>query len=100
MALTELNLVTIITERIFRDDIIEEIKSLGAKGYTLSDTTGAGTRGVRASDWEGKNVKIEVVVNQEVSEKIIDAIANKYFEDYSVIAYTHPVNVVRGDKYI
>ena len=100
MALTELNLVTIITERIFRDDIVEEIKSLGATGYTLSDTTGAGSKGVRASDWEGKNVKIEVLVNQEVSDKIINAVAEKYFEDYSVIAYVHPVQVVRGDKYL
>ena len=100
MALTELNLVTIITERIFRDDIVEEIKSLGATGYTLSDTTGAGSKGVRASDWEGKNVKIEVLVNQEVSNKIINAVAEKYFEDYSVIAYVHPVQVVRGDKYL
>ncbi len=100
MALTELYLVTIITERIFRDDIIEEIKSFGATGYTLTDTTGAGSRGVRASDWEGKNVKIEVVVNKEVGDKIIDAVADKYFENYSVIAYVYPVRVVRGDKYI
>ena len=100
MALTELFLVTIITERIFRDDIIDQVKSLGASGYTLSDTTGAGSRGVRASDWEGKNVKIEVVVNKEVGDKIIDAIAKQYFENYSVIAYIHPVQVVRGDKYV
>lgn len=54
MKLTELFLVTIITERIFRDDIITDIKELGATGYTLTDTTGEGSRGVRASDWEGK----------------------------------------------
>ncbi|MCG8372500.1 MAG: hypothetical protein MI700_03165 [Balneolales bacterium] len=100
MALTELFLVTIITERILRDDIIKQIKELGATGYTLSDTTGEGSRGVRASDWEGKNVKIEVVVSKEVGDKIIDVVANTYFENYSVITYAFPVNVVRGDKYI
>ncbi|MBO6535177.1 MAG: hypothetical protein JJ966_03070 [Balneolaceae bacterium] len=100
MKLTELFLVTIITERIFRDDIITDIKELGATGYTLTDTTGEGSRGVRASDWEGKNVKIEVVVNKEVGDKIIDIVAEKYFENYSVIAYAYPVKVVRGNKYI
>lgn len=100
MKLTELFLVTIITERIFRDDIISDIKELGATGYTLTDTTGEGSRGVRASDWEGKNVKIEVVVNKEVGDKIIDIVAEKYFENYSVIAYAYPVKVVRGNKYI
>lgn len=100
MALTELFLVTIITERIFRDDIIADIKSMGASGYTLTDTTGEGSRGVRASDWEGKNVKIEVVANKEVGDKIIEAVAKQYFENYSVIAYAYPVKVVRGDKYV
>lgn len=100
MKLTELYLVTIITERIFRDDILEKIKELGATGYTLTDATGEGSRGVRASDWEGKNVKIEVVASKEVGNSIIDFIADIYFENYSVIAYAYPVNVVRGEKYI
>lgn len=100
MKLTELFLVTIITERIFRDDILDKIKELGAKGYTLTDATGEGSRGVRASDWEGKNVKIEVVVSNEVGNSIIDFIADVYFENYSVIAYAYPVSVVRGEKYI
>ncbi len=100
MKLTELFLVTIITERYFRDDIIEKLKELGAKGYTLTDTTGEGSRGLRASDFEGKNVKIEVVVSKDVGNAIIDFIADVYFENYSVIAYAYPVKVVRGDKYI
>ncbi|GAB5408426.1 MAG: hypothetical protein BalsKO_07910 [Balneolaceae bacterium] len=100
MKLTELFLVTIITERIFRDDILEKIKELGATGYTLIDATGEGSRGVRASDWEGKNVKIEIVASKEVGNSIIDFIADVYFENYSVIAYAYPVNVVRGEKYI
>lgn len=100
MKLTELFLVTIITERIFRDEILKKVKELGATGFTLSDTTGEGSRGIRASDWEGKNVKIEVVASSEVGNNIIDYIANVYFENYSVIAYAHPVSVVRGEKYI
>ncbi len=100
MPLTELFLVTIITERIFRDEILEKIKELGAKGYTLTDATGEGSRGIRASDWEGKNVKIETVVSREVGNKIIDYIADHYFENYAVITYAWPIKVVRGDKYI
>lgn len=100
MKLTELFLVTIITERIFRDEILEKVKELGATGYTLIDATGEGSRGVRASDWEGKNVKIEVVASKEVGNSIIDFIADVYFENYSVIAYAYPVSVVRGEKYV
>jgi nitrogen regulatory protein P-II 2 len=100
MDLKELTLVTIITERLLRDDIIEIIKALGVTGYTLSDTTGEGSRGIRASDWEGKNVKIEVIVTEERANKIIEKISDDYFENYAVVAYTQQVKVVRGQKYI
>lgn len=100
MKLQELFLVTIITERFFRDEILKKVKELGAKGYTLTDATGEGSRGIRASDWEGKNVKIEIVASREVGNNIIDYIADAYFENYAVIAYAYPVSVVRGEKYI
>ncbi len=100
MSLTELFLVTIISERILKDEILEKIEELGAKGYTMTDASGEGSRGIRASSWEGKNLKIETVVSREVGNKIIDFIADSYFENYAVITYAHPVKVVRGDKYI
>jgi len=100
MKLTELFLVTIVTERILRDDIISLIKEQGSKGHTITDTTGEGSRGTRVSDFEGKNVKIETVVSRDVGNKIIDVISEAYFENYAVIVYANPVKVVRGDKYI
>mgnify|MGYP001250687719 FL=1 len=100
MELRELTLVTIITERLLRDEIIDRLKETGVSGYTLTDTTGEGSRGIRASDWEGKNVKIEVIANHDMATKIIQQISNKYFENYAVVAYTQKVNVVRGEKYM
>lgn len=100
MKLTELFLVTIVSERILMDELIELVSKNGAKGYTTTDVDGEGSRGTRVSDFEGKNIKIEVVVSREVGNKIIDQIAEHYFENYAVIVYAHPVKVVRGDKYI
>lgn len=100
MELVELQNVTIISERFLKDDIIRIIKNHNAKGYTLTDVSGEGSRGIRASEWEGKNVKIETVVSAAAAERIIQAISDHYFENYAVIAYTQPVSVVRGKKYI
>ena len=99
MALQDFYLITIVSERILRDEILSLVKELGAKGYTLTDVTGEGSRGIRASDWEGKNVKIEMVVNKEVGNSIIEAVSERYFEHYAVIVYAQTVQVVRGDKY-
>jgi nitrogen regulatory protein PII len=100
MPLVTLRLVTIITERVLEERIKRELRTLGARGYTLTNVAGDGQRGVRSTDWEGRNLKIETVVAPEVAERILDHVAERYFEHYAVIAYVQSVDVKRGDKYV
>ena len=91
--------MTVVSERLLKDDIIELMKEEGAKGFSITDSVGEGSRGVHASDWEGRNVKIESIVHDETAKRILKRIAEDYFEDYAVIAYTYPVTVVREQKF-
>ncbi len=95
-----LKLVTIVAERILEDRLLRKILELGAKGYTLTQAAGKGSRGVRASEWEGPDTKIETLVSEEVAEKIVDHVADTYFEHYAVIVYVQDAAVIRGDKYV
>ena len=88
---TTLKLVTIITERILEKRLLTLVEESGAKGYTLSQVTGRGSRGVRSSEWAGPDTKIEALVNAEVADYIV--------EHYAVIVYVLDANVVRGEKY-
>lgn len=100
MQLIKLKRVTIISERILKDEIIELIKQKGAKGFTITDVEGEGSRGIRATEWEGKNVKVETIVSDGTADEITKAVSDDYFENYAVIVYVSGVHVVRGDKYI
>lgn len=100
MELVKAKLITIIAERLLRKEITAMLKAKGATGYTQSDAMGEGSRGIRASDWEGRNVKIETIVSAKVAPLIMDAISDSYFENYAVIVYVKDVEVMRGDKYI
>lgn len=100
MKTTTLKLVTIVTERILEDRILRKMIELGAKGYTLTQATGKGSRGVRASEWEGPDTRIEALVSSEVAGGIIEYIADNLFEHYAVIVYVQDAEVVRGDKYV
>lgn len=100
MHTTPLKLVTIITERILEDRLLRMLDALGAKGYTLTQATGRGSRGVRASEWEGPDARIESLVSPAVADAIVEHIAEKYFEHYAVIVYVQDAEVVRGDKYL
>lgn len=100
MHTTTLKLVTIITERILEDRLLRTIVKLGARGYTLTQATGKGSRGVRASEWEGPDTRIETLVSPSVAEAIVANLAENFFEHYAVIVYVQDAEVVRGEKYI
>lgn len=100
MSLVDLKLITIVSERILKNQIIKKIQECGAKGYTMVEATGEGSRGIRASEFEGRNVKIEIIASNEVASKIFQVIRAEYFENFAVIVYSQDVKVVRGDKYI
>lgn len=95
-----LKLVTIVAEAVLEDRLIQEIRQLGARGYSISHVRGEGSRGVRASEWEGRNIKLETIVSEPVAGRIMEHLAAHYFALYAVIAYVMDVEVVRGEKYI
>ncbi|MBL9152627.1 MAG: hypothetical protein JNK37_09090 [Verrucomicrobiales bacterium] len=91
--------VTVIAERVLRDDLLDLLKELGATGWTLTAVEGEGTRGIRASEWEGRNVQIDTIVSPDLAERLMDEIGRRYFADWSLIIYAADVDVMRGEKY-
>ena len=100
MRTTALKLVTIVAEAVLEDRLAREIKGLGARGYTITEARGSGSRGIRASEWEGKNVRIETLVSPEVADRLLEHLAAHYFEHFAVVAFVENVEVVRGEKYV
>lgn len=100
MTAADLVLVTIVAERVLEGRLTEMVTGAGATGYTVTDTRGEGSRHVGSHTFEGRNVKIETVVSGEVAERILTLVAEGYFVHYGIIAYTTPVTVVRGEKYV
>jgi nitrogen regulatory protein P-II 2 len=92
--------MTIVAERVLRDRLLQLIREEGATGHTLIAVEGEGSRGVRASEFEGRNVQIDTIVAPEVCERIFERLAERYFEAYAVIAYAVDVEVLRGEKFV
>lgn len=92
-------LVTIIAEPVLEPRIRQELRKLGASGFTVVEGRGEGSRALHAAEIPGINVRIETIVPPEVAERIVTHMATNYFTDYEVIAYLSDVQVVRGEKY-
>ena len=55
-------LVTIITEAVLESELTRQLEQLGARGYTITEARGKGSRGVRDAGWdEVRNIRIEVI---------------------------------------
>lgn len=94
-----LSKLTIVAERLLKDRIIDLIRKEGATGYTLAAVEGEGSRGVRASDWEGRNVQIDTIVGPATADAILEKLAEDYFDDFAIIAWVMDVVVLRGSKF-
>jgi nitrogen regulatory protein PII len=91
--------VTIVAEALLEDRLLRDLRGLGSRGFTITETRGEGSRGTRAADFEGPNIRIETIVSHAVADAIVTHVAEHYFEHYAVIAWVEDVEVVRGDKY-
>lgn len=100
MQTTPLTLLTVIAEAILKGRLIEEFTRAGAKGHTLTECEGSGSRHRRVGEILGANIKLETIVSATVADKLLDRLANEYFPKFAVIAYLSPVSVVRGEKYV
>jgi nitrogen regulatory protein PII len=99
MKTTPMKRVTIVGDNALVHSIVKEIHDLGATGYTYTVVHGEGARGTRPSHWEGPNGKIEVIATSALAQRILEHIAQTYFEHYGVIAFLDDVEVLRGDKF-
>jgi nitrogen regulatory protein PII len=100
MRTVTLRKITIVAEALLEERIRREVRACGARGFTVAEVRGEGSRGVRASEWEGGNVRIETLVSPEVADRILAHVAEAYFAHHAVVAWVEDVEVVRGEKYV
>jgi len=100
MSSTPLKMVVIVAEPVLESRLVTEIRELGAKGFSIVEGRGEGSRHAHATDLPGSNVRIETIVSDDVADRIMQHVSEHYFAHYSFIAYVTDVVVARGAKYI
>lgn len=88
-------LLTIISETVLKDRIIQLLKGNSVSGYTISQVQGEGGHGKRLGDIAGYNTNIEIktLVSPEVSDAILLAIKKNHGE-HALIAFRQNVEAL------
>jgi len=93
-------LLTIITEQRIEKEILTVIKTLGAHGYTITDARGEGSRGVRGGSWvDAANIRIEIVCEGDVAERIAQNLQKDYYSNYAMILFMADIQTMRDEKF-
>jgi nitrogen regulatory protein P-II 2 len=98
-ALADFKKITIVAEAVLLDPIKREVIAAGATGMTIASVEGQGTRGLGATTLDGENVRIETIVEPAAAEALMARLADKFFENYAVIAWMNDVKVMRSEKF-
>ena len=100
MNLNRTKLVVLVCEEALEAIIVPEMLAAGARGYTVSEARGRGSRGVQDARWLlASNVRIEILCNEEVARRIVETIVTKYSDNFALVVYTLDVETIRGDKF-
>lgn len=100
MKTVPLSLLTVIAESVLKERLIHDLRTAGARGFTITDAEGEGSRQRRVGDILGANIRLETIVAPEVADRLLQILATDYFERFAVVAYLSTVSVIRGEKYV
>jgi len=92
-------LVTIISEPVVSRELVALAKTLGASGFTSSDVRGEGSGDRASGEVPDEKIKIEIVVDSVLAEKLMKEVAKQYFKNYSVIIYSSEIQIMRPEKF-
>ena len=93
-------LLVIIGEAALEKFLVRDIIGFGAHGYTIADVRGGGEHGTRDAEWEGsRSIRMEVICEHAVAEKIVEHVIAHYAKNFSLSLYVSDVGVIRKDKY-
>jgi nitrogen regulatory protein PII len=93
-------LLTITCEILAQKNVIDILGKHHISGYTFYEVSGSGAKGIRGQGFQSeKNIKIEVILQEEKLFDVLEEIARTLFSDYAIITYVSDVGVIRMEKF-
>lgn len=88
-------LITIIAESILKEKLCKLALEAGASGYTISECSGCGKKGIRSGMMDmDKNVRVEILARPEIAEIILSNVEQRFAPNYALTLFTQTVNAL------
>jgi len=93
--------LTVTCEILAQKNVIDILTKHNITGYTTYEVDGNGTKGLRGQGLKNeKNVKVEVIMQEDKLQDIVEEIARTLFTNFAVVLYVSDVGVLRTEKFV
>lgn len=98
-------LIAIMTEKVFKEEIIDLLEKENVKGYTIFEGGGSGSFHQYVSQHssmmdEFKIIKLEAIIGDaEVAERIATKLVNDFFKEKPGVVSLSDVEIFRAQKF-
>lgn len=94
-------LLTLVAEAALEPSRVKDLERLGARGYTITEARGKGSRGVRDAGWDRSgNIRVRVVRDAATAEAIATHLRDCYRDCYAMILFVGDVDVLWPEKFL
>lgn len=101
MKLYNVKLLTVICEILAQKNVLDILSRRHITGYTTYEVEGNGARGLRGQGLKNeKNVKIEVILQEETLHDVVEEIARTLFTNFAIVLHVSDVGVLRTEKFV
>jgi len=89
----------LVCEEALEAIVAPDLLAAGAKGYTVCEARGRGSRGVQDGRWLlSSNVRIEILCREDDARRIVEMIVTRYSDNFGLVVYMLDVQTRRSDK--
>ncbi|MCD4780229.1 MAG: hypothetical protein K8S27_06760 [Candidatus Omnitrophica bacterium] len=100
MKLTNIKLVTIITNKNLKETLIKFFKEAGISGYTYYEAYGKGSHQLEdETSPETEHIQFKVLASNLIAVSLMKVISEELFSKDKVIVFQQDANVIRGEKF-
>ena len=93
-------LLTIVTEAVLENDLIELFKAQTIRGWTIVAARGNGDNGEKHGNFDAnENIQIELITDTATAEQLAELIQIKFGAHYALVQWLSEVRVLRGEKF-
>lgn len=100
MAFYPKSMLTLVTEAVLENDLVELFNERKIRGWTIVAARGHGAHGEKRGNFDAnENIQIELITDTASAEALAEEIMQRFGEHFALVQWLSEVRVLRGEKF-